>query len=226
MDPLSVGLLLAGTGASIGGGILGRNDALANAQRAAEARNAVLAANIAKQQGFYDTNKGTFDANMSNYAQPAQAQQLQTAQDTRSAANTGNMTQVDPNSILTQADGSPAVKSEIVKRMLGTFNMATDRAKSMGKLGGYGDSWLQNQFGNLQADRDIGVTNSFAEGRKALLGPEQDAASAAAYQPPSIWGSLLSGAGSIASAFGGSRMGRRPTWDPSNTFLQQQPTDI
>lgn len=219
MDPLTVSLLLAGTGSSIAGGIFGRNDALDAAQRKAEARNAVLRENIAKQEAFYGQNKGVFDANMSGYAAPAQAQRLQTAQDTRSSANTANVTQVDPNSIATQADASPAVKSEIAKRMLSTFNQATDRAKAMGKLGGYGDAWLQNQLGNRQADRDIGVTNSFAEGRKAILGPEQDAAEAAAYRPPSIWPTILKGAGSIMSGAAGAGVFKGAGAAAGSTFM-------
>lgn len=208
-------LAAGGAAASIGGGILSRNEAQANAQRqaAAEAaaRNAVLADNIQKQQGFFNDNKGVWDASIGNYGQPQQEQQLKTAQDARSAGNVGNITQVDPNSIPTQSDASPAVKSEIAKRMLSTFNQSTDNAKAMGKLGGYSDTWLQNQLANRQADRNIGVNNSFAEGRKALLGPEQDAAGlaakTAAYRAPSLWGPLLSGAGSIASAAGGAGLG-------------------
>ena len=193
----------AGAALNIGGGILSRNEATKNAERQAAARNAVLADNIAKQQGFFGENKGVWDANIANYAQPAQEQRLQTAQDTRGANNAGNITQVDPSSIPTQMDASPAVKSEIAKRMLASFTSATDRAKNVGKLSGYGDAWLQNQIDNKQADRDIGVTNQFSAGRKALLDPEQDAAAAAAYKQPSIWGPVLQGAGSVMSAAGG-----------------------
>lgn len=230
MDPITIGLLLGGTALNIGGGILGRNDALKNAQRQAEARNAVLADNIAKQQGFFNDNKGVWDTNIARYGQPAQEARLQTAQDTRSNNNVGNIKQVDTASIPTQADASPAVKSEIAKRMLATFNQSTERAKSMGKLGGYSDAWMQNQLDNRQADRDINVTNSFAEGRKALLAPEQEAAGMTAYKPPSIWPTLMKGAGSIASAAGGAGAFRSPNsgsiWNSDNTFLQQQPTDL
>lgn len=201
------GVAAAGTAASMAGGAMDRDAALDNAKRQAAARNAVLAENIKKQEGFFDQNKGVWDANIGRYAQPAQEQQLQTAQDARSADNAGNITKVDATGVPTQADASPAVKSEIAKRMLSTFNQSTDRAKQMGKLGGYSDTWLANQLGNRQADRDIGVTNTFAEGRKALLAPEQDAASAASYKAPSPWGAILKGTGQIMSAGAGAGMG-------------------
>lgn len=206
MDPITIGLLLGGTALSTVGGMSEREQALENAKRQAAARNAVLKDNIAKQEGFFDQNKGVWDANIGRYAQPAQEQQLQMAQDTRSAGNVGNITKVDTTSVPTQADASPAVKSEIAKRMLATFNQSTDRAKQMGKLGGYSDTWLENQLGNRQADRDIGVTNTFSAGRKALLGPEQDAASAEAYQPPSVMPGLMKGAGSLMSGAAGAGM--------------------
>jgi hypothetical protein len=232
MSWVMAGVAAAGTAMNIGGGIISRNSALSNAQRQAQARNAVLADNIAKEQGFYDANKGVWDTNIGAYAPAAQATQLQTAQDTRGAANTGNQIAPDANSFQLTADpnASPAVKSELAKRMLSTFTAATERAKNMGKLSGYGDTWLQNELRNRQADRDIGVTNTFAEGRKALLGPEQDMAAAAAYKPPSIWGPILQGTGSILSSYGGSKMGGNVApssgWDSGNTFLQQQPTNI
>jgi hypothetical protein len=234
MSFVAMGVAAIGTGLSVGGGIISRNSALKNAGAQAAARNAVLADNIQKQQGFYDTNKGVFDTNIGGYSAPAQQQQLQTAQDARATANTGNQVAPDTAGVPMAAGASPAAKSDLAKRMLTTFNLATDRAKNMGRLGGYGDTWLQNELRNRQADRDIGVTNTFAEGRKSLLGPEQDMAAAAAYKPPSIWGPILSGAGSIMSGAGGAAIGRgfnvsptpTPSWNSSNTFLQQQPTDI
>src|SRR5258708_3766929 len=208
MSWVSVGLMAAGTAASVGGGIMGRNDALANAQAQAEARNAVVRDAIGKLNVFGAQNRGTFDANMTNYDPATQAAQLQSAQDTRSGNNVNAITTQDPNATPIQADASPATRADLAKRMLAVHDQAVGRAKSMGQLGGYSDQWINNQLGNAQAGRDIGVVNNFAEARNALVQPEAALAAAAAYNTPSLWGALLSGAGSTMSAAGGAGIGK------------------
>jgi hypothetical protein len=199
--------VVVGTGANVAGGMISRNDALSNAQSQANARNASLAKNIGVLQGFGQDNRNTFDANMANYTPAAQQTQLTNAQDARSNSNVANITQETGADAPIAADASPASRSDLAKRMLSVYDGATTRAKALGKLGGYSDAWTQNMLDNAQAGRDIGVTNNYAEGRKALVGPEGDMAAAAAYKPPSIWGPLLQGAGSIASAAGGAGLG-------------------
>ncbi len=105
-------------------------------------------------------------------------------------------------SIPIQQDASPATKADLAKRMLAAHDFAVSRAKAKGALGGYVDTWLQNELNNSQTGRDIMTVNNAAEGRKALVGPESDLAAAAAYKPPSMWSALLSGLGSIGVAAG------------------------
>lgn len=225
MDPVTIGLMLGGSALGGLGSYLGKNDALANAQAQAAARNAVLAKNIQIQQGFADQNKGTFDANMAGYAQPAQEAKLGAAQDARTATNVGNISESDPNAVPIGDTAPAAVRSEIAKRMLSVHDGAVARAKASGALGGYGDAWQENQLGNNQASRDIGVTNNYSAGRKSLLVPEQDAAAAAAYKPPSIWGTLLSGAGNIMGGAAGKMAGAgtaAPVWGAADSTLNSQ----
>lgn len=199
MFPLLGSMLLGGLGS-----FFGASDAASNARRVAEARNAVLRDAIAKLEGFYDTNKGTFDKNMSNYSVEGQGARLTGAQGKRSDAVTGNLKLDDTGAgAPISASASPAVRSEMAKRMLSVHDAAVSRARAIGSLGGYGDAWLQNNLGNAQTSRDLGVTNSFAEGRKALVQPEQDLAAAAAYRAPSMFGPLLSGAGQLLGGFAG-----------------------
>jgi hypothetical protein len=204
VDPITIGLLLGGAALSSGGGILSRNDALAEATREAQARNAVVRDAITKLDAFGDQNRTTFNNNMQAYDPATQAAALAKAQDTRSANNTGAVTTQDPNATPIQGDASPATRADLAKRMLAVHDQVIQRAQAQGKLGGYSDQWTNNQLGNAQAGRDIGVVNNYAEGRKALVGPESDLAAAAAYRPPSIWGPLLSGLGGIALNAGGS----------------------
>ena len=81
MDPISIALMLGGMAASAGGALITRNEGLQNAQAKAAARNAVLMSNVAKQQGFADTNRGAFDTNIAGYAPGAQGARLGAAQD-------------------------------------------------------------------------------------------------------------------------------------------------
>lgn len=204
MDPLTLSLLLGGTALSTAGGMFGRSDALANAAAQARARNESLAKNIGILNGFEDQNQKTFGGNIAHYAPEEQGKLLTDAQTTRGNNNAAAISGPDM-SLPIPADASPASRSDLAKRMLAVHEGATARAKATGKLGGYSDAWTTNQLNDAQANRDIGVTNNYAEGRKALIGPEGDLAATGAYQSPSIWGPLLSGAGSIASAAGGAR---------------------
>jgi hypothetical protein len=199
---VSVSLALAGLGANLGGGILGQNDALANATAQANARNAVVQSAIQKLNAFGAQNETTMSNLLTGYSAPAQAAQLANNQAKREANNVSAITTQDPNAIPIQADASPATKADLAKRMLAAHDFAVSRAKAKGALGGYSDTWLTNELNNSQAGRDIMTVNNAAEGRKALVGPESDLAAAAAYKPPSMWSALLSGLGSIGVAAG------------------------
>lgn len=207
MDPISLSLLLGGTGLNLLGGILGQNDALSNATAQANARNAVVASAIGKLNAMEGQNQTTMSNLLSGYSAPAQQQQLANDQATRSASNTNAISAPTPSAVPIQSDASPMSRSDLAKRMLDVHDFAVNRAKAQGTLGGYSDAWLQNELNNAQAGRNIGVVNNAAEGRKALVGPESDLAAAAAYRPPSIWGPLLSGLGSLGIGAGANTLG-------------------
>jgi hypothetical protein len=208
MDPITIGLLLGGTALSGAGGFFGKSEAAKQAEREAAARNAALAKNIGILDQFGAQNRTTFDNNMANYTPEAQQKLLADSQTHRSDANVSNISQPNPDAVPLASGGQAtggnnASKSDLAKRMLAVYDGATARAKALGKLGGYSDAWTTNQLNNAQTGRDISVVNNYAEGRKALVGPESDLAGAAAYKPPSIWPALLSGAGSIMAGAGG-----------------------
>jgi glycine cleavage system pyridoxal-binding protein P len=139
---------------------------------------------------------------LAGYSAPAQAAQLANAQTKRSNNNVAAITTDNPSTVPIQQDASPATKADLAKRMLAAHDFAVSRAKAKGALGGYADTWLQNELANSQAGRDIMTVNNAAEGRKALVGPESDLAAIEAYKPPSMWSALLSGLGSIGVAAG------------------------
>ena len=203
-DPFT---LAAAVGLGAAGSAISGNDAKAAAARDAAARNAVLAQTITKENGYAADNAGQMGTNIAHYAPGSQEAQLADAQAKRTTNMTGNITQTDPASVPLPADTNPAASSDLAKRMAAVHDGVVNRAGLTAKLGGFGDTWLQNNLNTNEADRNIGVTNNYAEGAKAILPAQQDAAAAAAYKPPSIWGSLLSSAGSVAGGAAGAGKG-------------------
>lgn len=204
----AVAAVAGGTALKVGGGMLDRNSALANAEAQAKARNESLAKNIGLLDEFGDQNKGVFNADVGGYAPSEQTAALANAQQARGASAVYNMSPMETGSDAPiQSDASPASRSDLAKRMLAVHDLSTKRAKAMGRLGGYSDAWMANELRDKQAGRDIDTTNNMAHGRKGLIGPEGDLAAAAAYKPPSPWGAVLSGAGSALAGYGGANLG-------------------
>lgn len=203
-DPVTLGISAA-LGAA--GKIVGGSEARNAAAREAAARNAVLDQTLAKEKGYAADNAGVFNQNIASYAPGAQPAQLEAAQNKRIATSTGAMTQTDPNSIPITSDAPPAVRGEIAKRLLAVHDGAVERAKLSGKVGGYGDTWFNNGLRTSEADRNIGVTNNFANGQKNILEPMQDLSAASVYKPPSIWSTLLSGASGVTAGAAGTGKG-------------------
>lgn len=213
-------LMIAGAaGLGAAGSAISANEAKNAAARDAAARNAVLASTIAKENGYASDNAGQLNGNIAHYAPGAQETQLTAAQDKRAATSTGNMTTSDPAAVPLPADSNPAVTSDLAKRMLAVHDGAVSRAGLNAKLGGFGDTWLQNNLNTNEADRNIGVTNNYAEGQKAITPALQDDAAASVYKPPSIWGPLLSAAGSVAGGAAGAGKGfTMPNVNVSNVW--------
>lgn len=205
---MALPLLLAATGLKVAGGLLGRREADKNAEAVANARNSALMSYLKRQGDLADEARGYFTTRMADYAPGVQDKALATAQDSRSAALTGNLTAPsDGSEIAVSRSAPPIVRGEIAKRMLDAFNTSTERAKAMGKLGGYGDTWLNNTFGLADTSRRIGTVNNFSQAEAAMLGNQLDLAEAAAPRSSSIWPGILSAGGDLlalgAGFFGG-----------------------
>jgi hypothetical protein len=100
-------------------------------------------------------------------------------------------------------DTPPAVANAYKSDLSDAFNFATDEATNAGKLGGYSDQWFNSNLAKQDAARKIGLGNSNAENLKSLLPAEQGIAQAEAYKPPSPWGQILSGGGSMLGSYSG-----------------------
>ena len=216
-DPASLALIVGGAAASGGGAYLTGQ----NAVDKANAANAVLAQSIGKLSDYGDKNKATFDANMTHYAPDAQGTQLADAQTSRGNTAAGNIStpdQAGANNIPISGDAPKAVKSEIAKRMLASYDGAVSRAKALGRYGGYNDTWFTNDLNNQGTARNIDFTNSLANEEKSLIQPRQQIAMYGTGN--NRLGDILKGVGSIMGAAGGAGLGvgagAAGTLDPTN----------
>lgn len=214
-DPVSLGV---GVGMNVLGGLMGRSDAASMAKDKAIARNAALTRSLEKQAQYAAENRGNFDTRMTDYAPGAQDKALTGAQDARTATSIGAITAPTDASEMGFSKSAPdVVRSEYAKRMLGAYQYATDRAKASGKLGGYGDTWLDNNVGIADTGRRIGTVNNFSQAENAMLPAQMDLAEQSVTRRPSMWGPILqtggmllagSGArGGLSSMFGSGNLG-------------------
>lgn len=207
MSWIGVGLVAGGTALSAGGNMLGQYGALKNASSEASAANSVLASNILTQKGYQDSNENTLQSDLNNYAPATQGADLATAQGARGAADAANITPTNAGSVPLSPGAPPAVSQAYAQRGAAANTFAKNEATADGNLGGYGDTWLNNSLGDQSANRTIGVNNDLSGIESSLLAPEQQLAETQAYQTPSIWGPLLTGAGGIMASAGGSKLG-------------------
>lgn len=208
-------------GLAVGAGALGSFFKGQSAADKANAANAILRQKIGILDKFGVQNANTFNNNMVNYAPGNQAVALDTAQTDRGNTAAGNITTpagAGENDIPLTPGAPKAVKSEIAKRMLGVYDNAVARAKALGRFGGYGDVWFNNRMGNEEAGRNIGFTNNLAEGQKALIVPEQQAAINGAGNNDALLGSILTGAGSVLGGYAG-QGGSISSWLPQSVPL-------
>lgn len=198
-DPVTLGVAAA---AAAAGGYINRKSQLDNATAAANARNNVLSQTIGGLDKIYNTNNapafagavGSVDIN-----------KLPEAQAERTAEIEANLPGASsPGSYGGASDAPPAVNAARAAALSRAFNFAKTGAENTGRLGGYTDQWFKSNLAGQGASRKIGLGNANAENLKALLPGQQDLAQAASYSPPSVWGPILTGAGSVlGSAAGG-----------------------
>lgn len=216
MNPVTLGVLAAATALSGAGSIMGSGDAARRARDTARARNAVLNTSLAKIDANTAENKAAFDARMGDYAPGVQGNALQAAQDARVTGNTGAMTAGDAGDVALSGSAPAVVRGAIAKRMLEAFQGARQRAEASGKLGGYGDVWMNNRFGISDTANKIGTVNNFAAGQGRITGALQDLTEQASYRPPALLPQVLQFAGSVLGGAAGRGMfgGATPAVNP------------
>lgn len=195
--------MAASAALSAGGAAITRSEQDANANSIASARNGVLQQYLDRQRKLGQEGRGYFDKRMEDYAPGKQGEALDKAQTERTDSILKDVSAPNTDAIPLTGSTPQVVKGEIAKRMLTTFQQATDRAKAAGKVGGYGDTWLGNNFGVADTARRVGTVNNFSQNEAALLPNEQQFAEIAARKQPSMWGPILSAGGNMLAAGAG-----------------------
>jgi hypothetical protein len=205
-DPISLALLAASTAASVGGGIMQRNEANANNARVAEARNQELRDMSARLRATEQENALKLNSTMDQFTQPGQEKAQADANAERDAGVMANTAApvADAGDIPLAGSAPKVIKDNIASRMLTAFQGATDKAKAVSKLGSYGDVWGANNRAVGDAGRQIDTNNAGARAWAGLLPSLQDFAQHAVTKPSSGIGETMQAVGQLgASAAGG-----------------------
>jgi hypothetical protein len=207
----AVGLIapLIGSGLSMAGQMMAQNEAEENARRQAEARNKELRRTLSKNDRLAQESRDKFalrqrqttaqemDQNQEDLTQKRQDTLTDAVQPIKNESDT-------QNAIVPLRGSAPqVVRSELGQKMEDALKWSTGQAESLGKLGGYGDAWLDQGFKDNETGRDLSVISDFAGGNMSILPYAQDFAEHKAYRPASGVGGLLQGFGSFLGSFGG-----------------------
>jgi hypothetical protein len=203
-DPLTIGLMLAGTAASVVGTGMQAKETIKNDARVAEARNQVLRDTMRKNKEHADANRAAFNTRIDqSEAQPA-AQNLANAQTAQTEALTSNLGSTAVDTSLS-GDAPQVVKSNLAKTLADAFAESKAKAQSMGKLGGYGANARDDAIADSALGSTINTNNDFVRGDLGIMPYLQDYAEIRARKPSSGLGSIISAFGKAAGSYAGSR---------------------
>jgi len=208
--------LVLGPLLSTGGALVQASEQEANNRRMAEARNERLRNTMTKNDRLAEQSRAEFDARQ----RQSTTESIEGDRAQKTAERSDTLEQAVQEAPKEAAGGSlsgsapTVVKSELAKRMAAAMGQATDSAKAQAKLGGYGDTWLNQGFQDVTAGRNIGQNANFASGNLAILPHQQDIAEMRAYKPISPIGGLLQGFGSMLGSYGGGGMPKKSLTDP------------
>lgn len=195
--PTLIGAAVSGAGAIIKG-----KEDQKNAVAQAKAENQQLAATLKKNKPLEQQSRAIFDQRV-NDVQPGQAQQTQDQlTNDRTSGLENAVTSAPGTDLPLSADAPEVVKSEIAKRMSEALTKGTDQAKTLGKVGGYGDFTFGQGLADNNAERNLSVPQSFISGNIGLLPSNQQFAAYGAYQPNSSIGDVFQGAGDLLASGG------------------------
>lgn len=227
-DPISLGMAAIGGGLSAGGAMAKNRaanrekntSAFANIQQmeqdsaVAKLRNKILNEYVGRQKEFTGQNQEAFKGGAGGYAAPAMEASRAGAETSRNDFLAKQVAGIPQTEMAMRDSDSPAVQSELAKKMGEALASSQAGAGRAAKLGSFGDSWTTAGEGAQSAARSIDTTNNFARGEIAMLPADQDLqefvlrkpiykAGANNKNPAGLLGGLGSLVGSLAGAYGG-----------------------
>jgi hypothetical protein len=200
---LSVLAPLLGGVASAAGGMMTQQAADANAQAQADARNEMLRRTMAENDPLAEESRKFFDKDVKKYNEKKFAKTQTNATADRTEGLEAAVGPVDTSVMPLSGSESPVVREELAKELLKVMDYGTSQAQKLGKIGGYGDTWLERGVKTANTGRKIGINQNFAAGNLAILPYQQDIAELRAYQPISPMGGILQGLGGALGGMGG-----------------------
>lgn len=207
-DPITLGLMAAGTAATfVGGGMNARDQVDRNAAEA-EARNKALRQTLDANDTHIKASRDAFQRRVAqSSADPAQTA-LDTAQTGQTQAYVNNMAPPTVTGETSLTGNAPKVVGSALADALGKADAtSTAKAGALGKLAGYGVAGQQDALANSELGRSIGVNNNFAAGNMSVLPYIQDYEQIQAKKPSSGLGDLLMAVGSTATKAAGNKAG-------------------
>lgn len=198
-------------GLSAVGGQMARSEQQKNTARQVRARNEELRAERERQHQYLEENARYNQQAQAKFQEKSQEKRQAENADARVAENVSAVPQVSAQDVPLAGSTPEIVKGELAKRMLEAHQASTDRAKALGQLKSYDDTWMQNGFDVNQASRKVDTVNNFSRGSAALLPYSQDFAQYAATKPSSGMGELLQGLGGFVGSAAGSGKLKIPT---------------
>jgi hypothetical protein len=202
LDPVSLGLMAAGTATSIAGTSMSRRDQQDAIGREMAAKNAVLKDTLAKEAAFREQNLGTVNDTVAGFNPTVQAGKMDAATGNRNSLIDSTIT--GPGTAPTGSDTPQIVKDNIASKMLDAFKYSTSLAKAKAAAASYGDVNQGNARAISDASGNIDMTNNFAKGTAAMLPDQQQFAATQVYKPPSPFGPALTSIGGLMAMMGGS----------------------
>lgn len=215
-DPISMGVMAAGTGLSMLGSGMSAGQSAKNNARQAAARNAVLKEQNAKLDKFAADNRGDFNSTLATYQPDAMNAERAGQAATRNNASDAAIDQAAASSAaiptgFSSGAGGNVAAQDLASRLAERTNFAKANGRAQGELKAYDDNLLTSGLRSAQLGRNIDTTNNYARGTSAITGPLQDFAQFQAYKAPSMWPSLLSAGGSLLSGYGASNLAKGTT---------------
>lgn len=208
-DPITIGLMVAGTAASVVGTGMSAAESTKNAGRIADARNQRLKETLLKNRQHADDSRAAFNTRIGESEKTPADQQLADAQ----AGQTANL-QANIGPTATEAplsgDAPQVVKTAFAQAFADAAEKSRAKASTTGKLGAYGTVQRDNAIGDVGLRDKVGTNNSFVRGNLSILPYTQDLAEIQASKPGSGLGDIIAAAGQAASMYAGSRGSAKP----------------